>query len=333
MKTLRAILVGVVVLAVVVGVATFFLPAKVVTERSIEINRPASLIYAFVSDIDGFNQFSPWRAADPNSNITVTGDNGPGQKMTWDSKKMGKGSMTIAEVKPYESVAYDLDFSGAKAKAQFNLQPVGANTKVIWRMESQSGFNPVERVMNLVMKSFVTKDFDSGLAKLKILAEDLPNVELDGLAVSSAQLPARPFIYVPVEVSDADPAVAHSEILRGMNKANAVLILNDMAPSGPGVVQFTGKENGLIKAHAGFPIDKAPTLEEAAGLVGSAKVAFGEIPGGAMIRAPSPAKAGDKVFKQLEVYLKLMRLQKRGDFQQAYPAGPNGDTEIFVPIG
>ncbi|MET0545402.1 MAG: SRPBCC family protein, partial [Caulobacterales bacterium] len=256
-----------------------------------------------------------------------------GQKMSWDSKKMGKGAMTIAEVKPYESVAYNLDFGGAKAKASFNIQPIASGSKVTWRMESQSGFNPIERVMNLVMKSFIVKDFDSGLAKLKILAEELPDVDLDGLTVSSAQLNARPFIYVPVEVSDADPVVAQSEILRGMNKANAVLILNDMAPSGPGVVQFVGKENGMIQAHAGFPIDKAPTMEEAAGLVGSAKVVFGEVPGGAMIRAPSAAKAGDKVFKQLEVYMKLMRLQPRGDVQQAYPAGPNGDTEIFIPIG
>jgi hypothetical protein len=246
---------------------------------------------------------------------------------------MGQGSMTIAELKPYESAAYDLDFGGSKAKSWFKLQPTESGSKVTWSLETQAGFNPIERVMNLVMKGFVAKDFDSGLVKLRILAESLPNVDLNGLTVSIAELSARPFIYVPVEVSDADPAVVRSEIMRGMNKANAVLILNDMTASGPGAIQYKEHANGLVKANAGFPIEKAPTLEEANALVGSAKVVFGEIPGGKMLRAPSPANSTDKTFKQLQVYLKLMRLHANGDAQQAFPAGPNGDTEIFVPIG
>ena len=40
-----------------------------------------------------------------------------------------------------------------------------------------------------------------------------------------------------------------------------------------------------------------------------------------------------RIMEKLQVYLKLMRLSKKGDAQQAYPGGVNGETEILIPIG
>lgn|GEM_PF-1749435 len=333
MKTLRTILFGVLALAAIVALATFLLPAKVTLQRQSEINRAPSLVYAFVSDINGFNQFSPWKRADPNMTNTITGGPGAGQKMVWQSAKMGDGSMTIADAKPYESVAYDLDFGRSKAKSSFTITPAANGSKVVWTMDSYAGFNPIERVMNFVMKGLIAKDFESGLVRLKVLAEELPDVDLAGLTVSRLSTQRSAFIFVPVEVPSADSAAAETELLRAMNKANAVLILNDLSPSGPGVIQYKDRSNGMIKANAGFPMDKAPTPEEAAALIGSAKVVFGELPGGAMVRAPAAPHTGDKVLEKLQVYLKLMRLTQKGEAQQAYPGGINGETEILIPIG
>lgn len=333
MKTLRTILFGVLALAAIVVVATFLLPAKVSLQRVAEINRKPSLVYSFVSDLNGFNQFSPWKAADPAMTNTITGGPGAGQKMVWQSKKMGNGSLTIADARPYESVAYDLDFGRSKAKSAFTITPTAKGSKVVWSMDSYAGFNPIERAMNLVMKGLIAKDFDSGLVRLRVLSEELPDVDLAGLTVSRVDSQTSPFIFVPVEVSAADPAAAEAELLRGMNKANAVLILNDLSPAGPGIIQYLDRSNGTIKANAGFPMDKAPTPEEAAALIGSAKVVFGELPGGAMMRAPAAPHTGDQVQEKLQVYLKLMRLQQKGDVRQAYPGGPQSETEILIPVG
>ena len=333
MKTLRTILFGVLALAAIVALATFLLPAKVTLQREAEIDRSPSLIYAFVSDINGFNQFSPWKRADPAMTSNVAGNPGAGQKMTWQSKKMGNGSMTIAESKPYESVTYDLDFGRSKAKSSFIITPAAKGSKVVWTMESYAGVNPVERVMNFGRSGLIAKEFGGGLDRGAGRAEGWPDVDLSGLNVSRLTTQRSAFIFVPIEVSSADPAAAEAELLRAMNKANAVLILNDLSPSGPGVIQYTDISNGMIKANAGFPMDKAPTPEEAAALIGSAKVVFGELPGGAMVRAPAAPHTGDKIMEKLQVYLKLMRLSKKGDVQQAYPGGVNGETEVLIPIG
>lgn len=51
------------------------------------------------------------------------------------------------------------------------LEPEGAATKVTWSFAGEAGNNPMMRDMGLMMDGMIGKDFETGLANLKVLAE------------------------------------------------------------------------------------------------------------------------------------------------------------------
>jgi hypothetical protein len=324
MKTLRTFVLGIVVLAILVVGATFALPGTVTVERSAEIARPPSIVYALVSDLNAYQQFSPWTGG------AVTGAAGPGQKLTWAGPP--KGVLIVTETKPYESVAASIDM-GAPSKTGFKITPTESGSKVAWSFEQTNGLNPIARVQAFLGKAVIAKNFDAGLAKLKKVAEALPNVDLTGLSVETVEIAARPFIYTSGQISDADGPAIHAEVVRALKKADAVLTLADKSSTGSGVLVVDSHANGLITYRAGMPIEKIPTPEEIAAMDGAAKFQFGEFPGGRFVKAVSDPKDPGKTWGQMAAYLQLMQLTPKGPPQEAFPNGYDGPTEIMFPIG
>src|SRR6516162_7256303 len=107
MRLIKGLLVFLFVLVVaLIGVA-FVLPGSAHVERSITIDRPASVVFAVLNSYRRFNEWSPWADKDPNAAYTVTGPvSGVGAKQSWhgDPKTVGSGSQEIVESKPNESV-------------------------------------------------------------------------------------------------------------------------------------------------------------------------------------------------------------------------------------
>src|SRR5277367_4255348 len=109
LKRILLAIVAVLLLAVVVGL---LLPRQVRVERSVSINRPASLIYAVVNSFQLFPKWSPWQDLDPNMHQTMEGPrDGVGAKLIWSGNgKVGSGTQLITASTPDRSVASDLDF-------------------------------------------------------------------------------------------------------------------------------------------------------------------------------------------------------------------------------
>jgi carbon monoxide dehydrogenase subunit G len=173
MKRLLKWFAGVIAALLVIFFAgAYLLPGEAVVQRQVQIAAPPDKVYAVLAPIRRFNEFSPWIEMDPRSKITFEGpETGTGQKMSWQSDKLGLGSMTITDITPDRRVGYELDFGDmGKATASLELAPAGNGTAVTWGFR-QVLTNPVQRWFGLMIDDWVGADYEKGLASLKALVE------------------------------------------------------------------------------------------------------------------------------------------------------------------
>ncbi|MGZ5131050.1 MAG: SRPBCC family protein [Caldimonas sp.] len=171
LKWVGGVIVGLVVLLVVVG---WFLPATFTVVRAIEVAAPPDKVYALAADPRGWKEWSAWNKRDPQMQIVYSGAaSGAGAKWQWKSKSQGDGAMTLTAAEPGRRVAFDLYFPdfGTTSKGELRFEPSGTGTHVTWTMNGDMGTNPVYHWFALSADRMVGKDFDEGLAGLKVAAE------------------------------------------------------------------------------------------------------------------------------------------------------------------
>lgn len=90
------------------------------------------------------------------------------------NKEVGEGRMEIIETTPPALIRIQLDFIApfkAHNIAEFSLQPQGATTRVTWAISGPSPF--ISKLIGVFMNmdTMIGGDFETGLARLKTLAE------------------------------------------------------------------------------------------------------------------------------------------------------------------
>lgn len=169
-------LVGALALAAVLLVGGLILPSAFSVSRSIVINAPADRVYALVADPRGWKQWSVWNRRDPAMQIEYAGpQSGTGAQWTWHSPSEGDGRMTFTDTVPAQHLGYELflpDF-GTTSRGDLSFKPEGSATRVTWTMNGDMGRNPLLHWVALNADSMIGKDFDAGLANLKVAAEKL----------------------------------------------------------------------------------------------------------------------------------------------------------------
>ncbi|MGH8809093.1 MAG: SRPBCC family protein [Noviherbaspirillum sp.] len=168
-----------IVIALVIGAVLLFATTKPDTfrvQRSAMIKTAPDKIFPHINDLRGFRAWSPWERLDPNMKRTYSGAaSGKGAAYAWEGNdEVGKGRMEITESSPPGKVALKLDFEKpfeAHNIVEFTMVPKGDATEVTWAMH---GPNPyLAKLMQTFfdMDGMVGKDFESGLANLKAVAE------------------------------------------------------------------------------------------------------------------------------------------------------------------
>ena len=153
------------------------LPSTFRIVRSISIAQSPQTIFALMSNLHRFHEWSPWEHLDPNLQKALSGTPGQvGSNYSWKgNSKAGEGSMTITSLESSKKVEIDLDF----------LKPFKSNNKTIWQIEDLGqGQSKVTWIMTgeltsffhklfglLAMNRLVGKDFEKGLANIKALLE------------------------------------------------------------------------------------------------------------------------------------------------------------------
>jgi hypothetical protein len=161
-----------VLIALVIG---FFLPSKVHSERSTVIAAPPEAIFPLVNDLRQWPSWTAWnKERDATLDVKFSGaQEGKGAIYTWTSKGMGSGKLTLTESNPPSGVKYEMYFEDEKTPStgEIKLDKVDAGTNVTWTYDGDMGNNPLKRYMGLMIDYFLGKDFETGLAKLKTVAE------------------------------------------------------------------------------------------------------------------------------------------------------------------
>jgi uncharacterized protein YndB with AHSA1/START domain len=157
--------------------AAMLRPKEYSFSRSTTISSSPADVYAFISDMKRFDEWSPWAKLDPSSQKTFEGSAGTeGQVYAWSGNdKVGEGKMRVTRLMPNQSVDIALEFIrpfADTANTSWSLKDEGSGTTVTWTMsgERKSLF---QKVLGLVlpMDTMVGKDFEKGLAQLKTLVE------------------------------------------------------------------------------------------------------------------------------------------------------------------
>jgi uncharacterized protein YndB with AHSA1/START domain len=171
LKWLGGLLLGLGALATVGGL---LLSPIFAVSRDVFINAPPESVYERVADPRQWKDWSIWNQRDPAMAVTYSGAaSGAGAVWAWKSATEGDGRMSFTAVEPGRKVAYDLYFPdfGTTSRGELRFAPEGAGTKVTWTMNGDMGSNPLYHWFALFADRLVGKDFEGGLANLKVLAE------------------------------------------------------------------------------------------------------------------------------------------------------------------
>ena len=159
------------------GVLLFaaFRPDTFRVQRTVLVQSPADRIHPLINDLRRFNAWNPYNKKDPNVVGAYSGPaSGPGASYAFSGNKdAGKGAISITSTEP-EVVRMRLTMLEpfeCDNRVEFRLEPNGQATRVTWALEGPVPY--VAKIVHLFldMDAMVGKDFESGLASLKKLAE------------------------------------------------------------------------------------------------------------------------------------------------------------------
>ena len=169
--------IALVVVVLVAGVLAYAAtrPDSLHVQRAASIKAPPEKIVALISDFHSWTAWSPYEKVDPAMKKTYSGAaSGKGAVYEWDgNRQVGQGRMEITEASP-SRVTIKLDFlkpfEGHNVAA-FTLTPQGDATTVAWTMDGPSPY--IVKVIGVFvdMDHMIGKDFETGLANMKAIAE------------------------------------------------------------------------------------------------------------------------------------------------------------------
>lgn len=166
------------VLVLVAGVLVFAAtkPDTFRVQRTASINAPAEKIFPLINDLHRFNTWNPYEKKDPAIKGIYSGtESGKGARYAFDGNKdVGRGSLEITDSAAPTRVAMQLRMTApmqADNNIEFTLEPRGTATSVTWSMHGGMPF--VAKLMSVFvdMDKTIGKDFETGLANLKAVAE------------------------------------------------------------------------------------------------------------------------------------------------------------------
>jgi Polyketide cyclase / dehydrase and lipid transport len=169
-----AVILAVAVAIVLVLAATK--PDAFRVQRAASIKAPAEKIFPLINDFHQWGGWSPWEYKDPAMKRTYSGAaSGKGAVYAWDgNKNVGSGRMEILEASAPSKIVIRLDFFKpfeGHNTAEFTMMPRGDATDLTWVMDGPTPF--LGKIIHVFvnMDRMVGRDFETGLANLKKLAE------------------------------------------------------------------------------------------------------------------------------------------------------------------
>src|SRR5690554_21904 len=172
MKTLKKIVIVLLVIIAVPLIIALFVPKDFKSEGEIVINKPKQEVFDYIKYVKNQDNFGVWQLSDPDMETTSEGTDGTvGFKYSWDSEKLGKGAQVITNIvegERMESDMFFLDFNDNANESYFFVEEkLPGQTLVKWGIRGKSPYP-----WNLMSLFFnMDKDFEKGLENLKEILE------------------------------------------------------------------------------------------------------------------------------------------------------------------
>ncbi|MDB5808566.1 MAG: polyketide cyclase [Betaproteobacteria bacterium] len=171
-------IIAVIVIVAIAGVLIFAStkPDTFTVQRSATISAPPEKVFALINDFKQWPQWSPWEKKDPAMKRSYGATtSGQGATYAWEGNgDVGQGSMQITQSVPPSKIVLKLDFvkpMEGHNTVEFNLASAGNTTTVTWLMYGPAPFISKMMQVFINMDSMIGKDFEAGLANLKVAAE------------------------------------------------------------------------------------------------------------------------------------------------------------------
>ncbi|MCR9134525.1 MAG: SRPBCC family protein [Alphaproteobacteria bacterium] len=165
MTTFQLLTIGASAIALIAA-GSLLLPGQVRVERQAIIDATSEQVMELASSSEGYQQFNPFRTADPDLKIAPFGPAaGIGSGFHFDGEG-GKGSQTVAAITA-NSVRYQIDMGPMGRPVQtITTSPTREGLLVSWSMDADLGINPVQRIFGLFMDRMIGDTLQQGLANL-----------------------------------------------------------------------------------------------------------------------------------------------------------------------
>jgi uncharacterized membrane protein len=178
MKTLKKILIAIVIIVAIPLIAALFVSKNYQVEREIIIGKPKMEVFDYMKYLKNQDEFSVWAKMDPNMTKTFKGTDGEvGFVSGWKgNEEVGEGEQEIIKIVEGERIDYKLRFIAPFESVNdtyYAFEDVDGNsTKVVWNMSGNMPypFNLMGLFMN--MDEEIGKDFETGLSNLKTILEE-----------------------------------------------------------------------------------------------------------------------------------------------------------------
>jgi hypothetical protein len=162
----------------VISVLVLFAPKKFNVYRSTIIDKPLDEVFEYLKLIKNQDEWSPWKKKDPDMKQEFNGTDGEvGFIAKWEGNKdVGIGEQEITRINKNDSIESRLRFYKpwkSESDAYLKVEKITPDkTNVIWGFSGES--KPPTNVFFLFfnMDKAVGKDFEEGLASLKMLLEN-----------------------------------------------------------------------------------------------------------------------------------------------------------------
>ena len=334
---MQKLLYGIVALIVLLLVIGLALPRHARVEVETRIDAHPATVFALVNDFHRVELWSPWLEADPNARVVHSGPvRGVGAMMTWDGSIIGAGTQTITESRPFTHVAIAINpGETGEARTWFDLEGDEGSTRVTWRFETDYGLNVLGRFFGLAFAGIVRDDYESGLARLRELAESLPTADFSELEIEQLAVEAADIAYLPT-TSIPEPAAiseamgdAYFEILsfidaQGLSEAGAPLSITR---------SFSGSE---LLFDAAIPVRGVTEQTPREGR----RVRIGTTYAGNVIRVRhvGPYRTLGATHRKIGAYLAALGIERAGAAWESYVSDPTKVPEsdlvtyVYYPI-
>ena len=168
-------------IAMLIFVIPFGLPAQYRVERSVTIDARPAAIHPSVNTLQQWPEWSAWTTKKyPDLKNTYAGpESGVGAINEFAAESLGGGRrFEVTQSHPEEGIEYKLEFQQGgttyPSTGGIKYAKDGEGTKVTWTNEGELGWSPISRWCNALglMDADMGPDLETGLAKLKKKVED-----------------------------------------------------------------------------------------------------------------------------------------------------------------